>query len=209
MPFRSMSPLTVERTSVSVTLRAAAMLARPAVRHDGECVQHELDRRRAVVLADEHRRVVGVEDERSLVRPLFADAEEVGDRRAAVRAVDPRCGRGTGTGRPAGICFTASRVANSVAVSTPLRLAGWFRWWSWWCSFVVVPVCPAVCWLERCVLTQRPVPAGGRAASIVGLRSMALPSCRLQLDEAVERREVASSQVISKIARSMRSRSAW
>ena len=32
MPLRSMSPVTVERTSVSVTPRAAAMLARPAVR---------------------------------------------------------------------------------------------------------------------------------------------------------------------------------
>ena len=52
-------------------------------------VEHELDRGRAVVLADEDGRVVGVEDELALVRALLADAEEVGDRRSAVRALLP------------------------------------------------------------------------------------------------------------------------
>src|SRR5919109_506296 len=62
MPLRSMSPLTVERTSVSRTLRAAAMLASPAVRQAAW-----------------------------------------------------------------GACRTASRVANRVAVSTPLRIGSSIR----------------------------------------------------------------------------------
>jgi len=52
-------------------------------------MEQELDRGRALVLADEHRRVVGVEGERPLVGSLLADPEEAVDRALAVGAVDP------------------------------------------------------------------------------------------------------------------------
>ena len=57
-----MSPSTVEETLVSWTPRAAAMLARPAGQAGGDAVQQVLDRRRAVVLTDQHRRVVRDDD---------------------------------------------------------------------------------------------------------------------------------------------------
>ena len=60
MPSRSMSPSTVEVTSVRLTPRAAAMLAMPGRQAGGQGVQQVLDRGRAVVGADEHGRVVGV-----------------------------------------------------------------------------------------------------------------------------------------------------
>src|SRR5215470_8843658 len=65
MPLRSMSPVMVERTSVRVILRAAAMLA------------------------GQHGGVVGVEDEGALVRALLADAVVVGDGGAVAGAADP------------------------------------------------------------------------------------------------------------------------
>ena len=52
-------------------------------------MQHELHRRRPVVLAHQHGGVVGVEDEGALVGALFADPEVVGDGAAVVGAADP------------------------------------------------------------------------------------------------------------------------
>jgi hypothetical protein len=60
----------------------------PAVRQAASA-QQELDRGGGVVLADEDRRVVGVERERLLMCHLLHGAEEAVDRRLVVRAVDP------------------------------------------------------------------------------------------------------------------------
>src|SRR5262249_62031245 len=55
----------------------------------GTSVQYELDRGRPVIPADQDGWVVGVEDERMLVRTLLSDTEVVRDRGAVVRAADP------------------------------------------------------------------------------------------------------------------------
>ena len=58
----------------------------------GEADEHVLHRRRAVVFGREDRRMVGVVFELGLVRLLGAQAEELLDGGAAVRAVDPAAG---------------------------------------------------------------------------------------------------------------------
>jgi len=67
MPLRSMSPVTVERTSASVTPLAAAMLARSDVRHAASAWSRKLGWGRSLILPHEHGRVVSVEDKRALV----------------------------------------------------------------------------------------------------------------------------------------------
>ena len=67
MPLRSMSPVTVDRTSVRVTLRAAAMLAMPAVRQAARAWSTNSTGVGPLSLPDEDGRVVGVEDELALV----------------------------------------------------------------------------------------------------------------------------------------------
>ena len=58
----------------------------------GQGVQDVLDRRRAVVVTDEHRRMVGVEDTRLVVGHLLLGAVEAIDRRLVVRAAHPPVG---------------------------------------------------------------------------------------------------------------------
>ena len=105
-------------------------------------MQHVLDRGRAVVLADQDRGVVGVEDEGALVGALLADAEEVVDGAAAVGAGDPVVVGAELELAASGACFTASSVANRVAVSTPLRIESstwrWCWWWSCWYASLAV-----------------------------------------------------------------------
>ena len=55
----------------------------------GEAVEDDLDGQRRVVVADEHRRVIGVEREHPLVRVLAAGAIEGLDGAAAVRPRHP------------------------------------------------------------------------------------------------------------------------
>jgi hypothetical protein len=66
--------------------------------------------------------VVGVEDEGPLVGAFFADPEVVGDGAAVVGAADPLVVGAELEAGCLGVCLTASRVANRVAVSTPLRI---------------------------------------------------------------------------------------
>ena len=61
MPCRSMPASTVAFTERSCTPRFVATVATPAVRHDGERGEHDLGRRRAVVLGGEDLGVVGVD----------------------------------------------------------------------------------------------------------------------------------------------------
>ena len=89
MPLRSMSPVTVERTSVSLTCAGGGDVGQAGGQAGGQRVQHELHRGRSVVVADQDGGVVGVEDEGALVGALFADAEEVVDGAAVVGAADP------------------------------------------------------------------------------------------------------------------------
>ena len=89
MPLRSMSPSTVEVTSVSSTPRAAAMLARPAVRQPASAWSRYSTgvgpcRRRRAPSGGRRRRVNDV-----LVGALLADAEEAVDRALAVGAGHP------------------------------------------------------------------------------------------------------------------------
>ena len=117
MPLRSMSPSTVEVTSVSSMPRAAAMLASPAVRHPASACEQVLDRGGAVVGADEHRRVVDVVGEDVVVAALLAHAEVAVDRALAVGAGHPAVATpGTGTGPPP---------------APPSRRRGWRT--GWWC----------------------------------------------------------------------------
>jgi hypothetical protein len=69
--------------------------------------------------------VVGVEDEGPLVGAFFADPEVVGDGAAVVGAADPLVVGAELEAGCLGVCLTASRVANRVAVSTPLRIGSW------------------------------------------------------------------------------------
>ena len=89
MPSRSMSPSTVDSTSVRFTPRAAAMLAMPAVRQAASACSRNSTGVGRVVLADEDGRVVGVERERLLVGHLLHGAVEAVDRRLVVGAADP------------------------------------------------------------------------------------------------------------------------
>ena len=57
-----------------------------------ECVEHQLHRRRPVIFADQHRRVIGVDVRRLHVDVLAAGAEEAVDRRARVSALLPARG---------------------------------------------------------------------------------------------------------------------
>ena len=61
MPSRSMSPSTVDSTSVEVDAAGGGDVGEAGGEAGGQGVQQVLDRRRAVVGADEHGRVVGVE----------------------------------------------------------------------------------------------------------------------------------------------------
>ena len=65
------------------------MLAMPAVRQAARACSTNSTGVGPLSRADEDGGVVGVEDELALVRALLADAEEVGDRRAAVRPLQP------------------------------------------------------------------------------------------------------------------------
>jgi len=106
-------------------------------------VQYELDRGRPVIPADQDGWVVGVEDERMLVRTLLSGTEVVRDRGAVVCAADPCVpGAELELGRLRA-CFTASRVAKRVAVSTPLRIAPL-------CSAVVMSVVVILVRLLEC-----------------------------------------------------------
>ena len=86
-----------------------------------EAGQHDLDRRRRLVLGGEDLGMVGVDGELFLVRLLGAQPEEVLDGRAAVRSVDPF---DTSTRhlklRRAGALLSASRAPRSAATLTPL-----------------------------------------------------------------------------------------
>ena len=136
-------------------------------------MEDELDRGRAVVLADQDGRVVSVEDEGPLVRSLLADAEVVGDGAAVVGAADPLVGARNWKLAASGACLTASRVANRVAVSTPLRIG------SWTSAAVSVLVMAASFWPVGAgqTVTSRCSPGTGRAARAVASRSMAALSC--------------------------------
>ena len=81
----------LERRLDRVQLDAAALrnggdARREAARQAGE---HDLDRRRRVVLGGEHLRVIGVDGEGLAARLLRPQPEEGADGRAAVRAVQP------------------------------------------------------------------------------------------------------------------------
>ncbi len=85
-----MSPSTVDSTSVSSMPRAAAMFASPEVRHAASACEHVLDRCGPVVCADQHCRVIGVDDGLVLVLELLAGAVEAVHRRPVVGAFHPR-----------------------------------------------------------------------------------------------------------------------
>ena len=86
-----MSPSTADSTDVERHAADGGDVADAGGEAGGEALEQELDRRRAVVGADEHGRVVGVGDERRLVPLLAAGAGEVVDGDAAVGAGDPAC----------------------------------------------------------------------------------------------------------------------
>jgi len=89
-----------EKIDVSLHDRLDGMERHPAHRGDvadaggqagGEALEQELHRRRPVVAANEHGRVVGVDHGRLLVAVLLARAEEVVDHDTAVGAGHPAC----------------------------------------------------------------------------------------------------------------------
>ena len=138
MPLRSMSPSTVERHLGERDPAGGGDVGQAGGQAGGQGVQHELDRGRAVVLADQHGRVVGVEGELALVRPLLADPEEVVDRAAAVGAGDPLvAGAELEPGSGRGLLHRVERGEQGRGVDAVAGRA-WSVSWSWWCSFLVV-----------------------------------------------------------------------
>ena len=124
---RSMSPSTVDSTDVrGCTPRAAAMLTRPAVRQAARAWRRNSTGVGPWSLPDEHGRVVGVEGERRL---WVISCRRRRSRGSSLRLWVPLTQRLMARNWKSAIsCWplTTSRVANRVAVSTPLR-AGWAR----------------------------------------------------------------------------------
>jgi hypothetical protein len=87
-----MSPSTVEEASARVTPRGRGDVGDARGDARGQRVQQVLDRRRAVVRPDQHRRVVGVEGERLPVGHLLLGPVEAVDRRLVVGPVEPAVG---------------------------------------------------------------------------------------------------------------------
>src|SRR6266508_233322 len=122
MPLRSMSPVTVERTSVSLTLRAAAMLARPAVRQAASACSTNST---GVGPWSWPTRTAGWSASKtkvcSWVRSSPTPKKSLMVLRLWVPLIHWLWARNWKLAAW-GACLTASRVANRVAVSTPLRI---------------------------------------------------------------------------------------
>ena len=119
-----MSPSTVEVTSVRLHAARGGDVGHAGSQAGRQSVQQVLDRGRAVVGADEHGRVVGV-DIRLVACCIscFAPKKPSNVDWLCVPAIHRLLARNWNfaiSGSP----LTASRVANSVAVSTPLRMDG-------------------------------------------------------------------------------------
>src|SRR5438128_10952381 len=121
MPSRSISPSTVEETSVRVTPRAAAMLARPAVRQAARaCSTYST----GVGPLSRPTRTAGWSASKTNVRSCARSSPTPKNPSIVPRLWVPL----THSFRvrnwnfaASGACFTASRVANRAGVSTPLR----------------------------------------------------------------------------------------
>src|SRR3954467_14047916 len=124
MPFRSMSPLTVERTSVSVILRAAAMFASPAVRHEASACRTNST---GVGALSWPTSTAGWSAPKTNVRSCWRSSptpkKSLIDERLWVPFIHSLWARNWNCAA-AGACLTASSVANNVDVSTPLRRDG-------------------------------------------------------------------------------------
>src|SRR6266498_850675 len=122
MPLRSMSPVTVERTSVSRTRRAAAMLARPAVRHAASACSTNST---GVGPWSWPTRTAGWSASKTKLRSWERSSPTPKKSAMVLRLWVPLChslwARNWNLAA-SGACLTASRVANRVAVSTPLRI---------------------------------------------------------------------------------------
>ena len=99
----------------------------------------------------------------------------------------------------AGACFTASSVANRVAVSTPLRIES--------LTSVVVMLLRLLCVGQA--VASRCLPGIGRAASAAACLSTAALSCFCSPTKVGTAGKSARAQVISKISRSAWSRWRW
>src|SRR5512133_4066096 len=122
MPLRSMSPVTVERTSVSRTPRAAAMLAKPAVRQAASACSTNST---GVGPWSRPTSTAGWSASNTKVRSCERSSPTPKKSAMVLRLWVPLChwlwARNWNLAA-SGACLTASRVANRVAVSTPLRI---------------------------------------------------------------------------------------
>jgi hypothetical protein len=108
------------------------MLARPAVRHAASACSTNSTGVGPFVVADQHGGMVGVEL-KVRAGALLTDAEEAVYGATAVGAGEPFVAGPELELSRLGAALTASRVANRVAMSTPLRSA--VRCWSCDSSF--------------------------------------------------------------------------
>ena len=123
-----MSPSTTALDLVELDAAHRGDVADAGGQAGGEPLQQELDRGRAVVGADQHRRVVGVGDERRLVAHLAAGAVEVVDGDAAEWVPEIHFERARNlNSASSGAPPTALMVASSTGVFTPLS-AGFSAW---------------------------------------------------------------------------------
>ncbi len=122
MPLRSMSPATSERTSVSRTPRAAAMLARPAVRQAASaCSTYSTGVGPLSVPTSTAGWSASKWKVRSWVRSSPTPKKPSIVPRLWVPMTHSLWARNWNFAA-SGAAFTASSVANRVAVSTPLRV---------------------------------------------------------------------------------------